>query len=112
MKVDFKDKKLEKACETQRSRVRALGQDRATRLQKRLSTLLAASNLEELRNVPGRFHPMKRDSAVRLTADLDHPYRLVFVPVIQAQDVVLHADGFAWSKITHVSIVEIADTHD
>ncbi len=112
MKLEFQDKKLGAACETQRSRVRAFGADRATRLQKRLSVLSAAMNLEELRHVPGRFHELKHDRAGQITADLDHPYRLVFVPVIAEAERPQHANGYVWSKITHVSIVEITDTHD
>jgi len=112
VKVDFEDKKLAGACESQRSRVRALGADRATRLQKRLTVLGAAANLEELRHAPGRFHELKYDRAGQFSADLDHPYRLVFVPVIPEGERELHANGYVWSKITHISIVEIADTHD
>ena len=112
MKVDFQDKKLAEACESHRTRVRAFGADRAARLQKRLTVLGAAANLEELRHAPGRFHALKRDRVGQFTADLDHPYRLVFVPVIPEGERQIHADGYVWSKITHIAIVEIADTHD
>ncbi len=112
MQVDFNDDKLAKACESHRSRVRAFGADRAARLQKRLSVLVSASNLEELRHAPGRFHELKRDRAGQFTADLDHPYRLVFVPVIPEAERSVHANGYVWSKINHIAIVEVADTHD
>jgi toxin HigB-1 len=112
VKLEFEDKKLEATCETQRSRVRAFGADRAARLQRRLSSLVAASSLAELRNAPGRFHELKYDRKGQLSADLDHPYRLIFKPVIPAAEQVLHANGLDWSKITHVSIIGIADTHD
>lgn len=75
------------------------------------TSLLAASNLEELRNAPGRFHELREDRAGQFAADLDGPYRLIFEPVLTPEEKPIHAAGFVWSKITHVSIVETADYH-
>lgn len=112
MRVDFASTKLAKACGSDKERVRAFGPDRARRLRVRLSALAAAETLEDLRNVPGRFHALAEDRAGQFTADLDHPYRLVFVPVLSAGEQDLHRDGWVWSKITHVRIEEITDTHE
>lgn len=75
------------------------------------TSLVAASNLEVLRNAPGRFHELRADRPGQFAADLDGPYRLIFEPVLSAEEKVAHADGFVWSKITHVSIVAIEDYH-
>jgi len=43
--------------------------------------------------------------------DLDHPYRLIFVPdhePIPEQE----AGGMDWKAITAVKIIEITDTHE
>ena len=111
MKVDFQDKKLAKDCADDRSRMRAFGEARAKKVKLRLSALVAASNLDALRNAPGRFHELSENRAGHLAADLDGPYRLIFEPVLSATEKVAHADGYVWSKITHISIIAIEDYH-
>ena len=111
MKVDFQDKKLAKSCVDDRSRMKAFGEARAKKVKLRLTSLVGASNLEELRNAPGRFHELREDRSGQFAADLDGPYRLIFEPVLSAEEKVAHANGFVWSKITHVSIIAIEDYH-
>ena len=111
MKLEYSSTKLEKQCATDRSRQRAFGPDRASRLRKRLSSLVAASNLEELRNMPGRLHELTGDRAGQFSMDLDHPYRLILEPVIDPDARNDHAEGFVWSKLTHVRVLSIEDTH-
>ena len=111
MKVDFQDKKLAKDCADDGSRMKAFGEARAKKVKLRLTTLVAASNLEVLRNAPGGFHELRADRAGQFAADLEGPYRLIFEPVLSAEEKVAHADGFVWSKVTHVSIVTIEDYH-
>jgi len=111
VKVDFQDKKLAKDCADDRSRMRAFGEARAKKVRLRLTALVAASNLEALRNAPGRIHELREDRAGQFAADLDGPFRLIFEPVLSAEEKGAHADGFVWSKITHVSIVAIEDYH-
>ena len=109
MKLEFQSQKMEKQCETDRSRNKAFGAQRAKLLKKRLSTLVAATNLEELRNAPGRLHPLKGDRAGQLSLDLDGPYRLIFEPVTSAEP----SEGSTpWCQIAHVRIISIEDTHD
>jgi len=111
VKVEFHDKRLAKKCIDERSRVRAFGRERAKKLTARLSSMLAAADLEVLRHAPGRFHELFQDRAGQFSADLDGPYRLIFAPVLTTEEQAQHVDGFVWSKITRVSIVEITDTH-
>jgi proteic killer suppression protein len=46
----------------------------------------------------------------QLSVDLDHPYRLLFIP---ANNPVPQksSGGLAWEQVTEIEIVEIADTH-
>lgn len=111
MELDFESEKLAKQCADRRSRTRAFGADRAQRLEKRLTALIGATDLEELRNTPGRWHELRGDRAGQFAADLDHPYRLIFEPVLTAEERLTHAAGTIWSKITHVRIIEITDYH-
>lgn len=109
MKLEFLSQKMEKQCETGRSRSKVFGAQRAKLLEKRLSALIAATNLEELRNAPGRLHALKGDRAGHLSLDLDGPFRLLFEPVTSA---VPSKGSPSWSQITHVRILSIEDTHD
>ena len=112
MKVDFEKKKLAKNCQDDRSRLRAFGKDRAKKVRARLTLLENADSLEDLRRVPGHFHELKSDRAGQFAADLDGPYRLIFRPVLSREQEQDHADGYVWSKITHIRILEITDYHE
>jgi len=102
---------MEKQCESWNSRRRVFGDERGKRLGRRLSALLAASCLEDLRGAPGRLHELKGDRAGQLSLDLDGPYRLIFEPVLSEGDNPGPTDGLSWSQITHVRILSIEDTH-
>lgn len=111
MDIVFKDKKLTKLCNDKKRLVKELGADRATRVQRRLDDLRAAANLDVMRTLPGRCHELKADRAGQLSLDLDHPYRLIFIP---ANDPIPVRDdgGLDWSKVTAVKILGIEDTHE
>ncbi len=65
MKITFADKNLEK---------------RAKQFITRLNTLRDATTLEDVRNLPGRFHELTGNRKGKWGCDLDQPYRLVFIP--------------------------------
>ena len=111
MKLGFLTGKLAKQCESQKSRRRAFGDERGKRLGRRLSALLAASNLEDLRGTPGRLHELKGDRAGQFSLDLDGPYRLIFEPVLSKEERPGPSGGLSWSRITHIRIRSIEDTH-
>lgn len=111
MKIRFRTKRLAKDCADDRSRRRAFGADRVERLRKRLTTLLAAQSLEDVRHAPGRFKPLRGDRKGRFSADLDHPYRLIFEPVIDDVGSASGPSGLDWTKIAQVRILGIEDYH-
>lgn len=111
MKLEFSTSKLEKQCESRKARSRAFGDERGKRLERRLSALLAAHCLEDLRNAPGRLHELKGDYDGRLSLDLDGPNRLIFEPVLSGNETPDPSGFLSWSQITHVRIVSIEDTH-
>ncbi|MCA8951140.1 MAG: type II toxin-antitoxin system RelE/ParE family toxin [Planctomycetes bacterium] len=112
MQIEFASSRLAKSFADDRSRTRAFGANRAQALGRRLSALLAATNLEQLRNTPGRWHELKGDRKRQLAADLDGPYRLILEPVIDDASRAAHANGLVWSLITHVRILDITNYHD
>ena len=65
MKITFADKNLDK---------------RAKQFITRLYTLCDATTLEDVRNLPDRFHELTGNRKGKWGCELDHPYRLVFIP--------------------------------
>ena len=72
----------------------------------RLNDLRGAANLDDLKGVPGRYHELTGNRAGQWACDLDHPYRLIFKPV-------MNSDGNVIGLIVEqtVSILEIVDYH-
>lgn len=110
MDVFFESKQLADVCSTRKTLVRAFGDERAKKIERRLQQLRAASYLDDLRNTPGRCHELTADRAGQLSLDLDHPHRLIFRPTKQPPP--SKADGgLDWTTVESVTIIEIADTH-
>ena len=80
MDILFRERKFEKQCNQHTALVRAQGGRRAQLIRARLDALCAATCLEDLRNVSGRLHELKGNHKGQLSLDLDHPYRLIFIP--------------------------------
>ena len=111
MEVFFRNRKLLKLCSSENNMLRDLGRKRADKLKMRLNELHAMDNLSLIPVVPpSRCHELAGDRQGQLSVDLDHPYRLIFIP---ANDPVpLKPDGgLDRTKVTAVEILEIADTH-
>jgi plasmid maintenance system killer protein len=111
VKLGFQTAKLKKQCESKKSRRRAFGDERGKRLGRRLTALLGASSLEDLRETPGRLHELREDRAGQLSLDLDGPYRLIFEPVLGKEERPGPSGGLSWSQVTEVCILSIEDTH-
>jgi len=111
MRVFFKSKKLQKVCNNSVVAQKAFGAKRARKLQQRLMELSAAETLNDISHLPpARCHELTGNRRGQLSVDLEHPYRLLFVP---ANDPIpRHPDGgLCWEEITEIEIIEIADTH-
>ncbi len=111
MVIYFRIKKLQKICSNTNEAIKKLGPKMALKLQQRLMELKAASCLADISRVPpARCHPLSGNRDGQLSVDLEHPYRLLFIP---ANDPIpLTQDGgLDWTKITKIEIVEITDTH-
>lgn len=111
MVIYFHTTKLQKTCSEERLAVTKYGPARARKLMQRLQELEAAENLADIARVPPpRCHELAGDHAGQLSVDLQHPYRLLFIP---ANDPVPHREdgGLDWNKVTEVEIIGIVDTH-
>ena len=84
MEITFSNKKLEKLVNNDREMVKELGSLRAKTLKKRLTQLMFASHLEEV--------------------------RLIFKP--QENPIPTNADGqYMWIKISGIEVIEIINYH-
>ena len=98
MKIEYKSRKLEKACTIFEEARKSYGDIMAERLHQRIDEITAADSIEFLcLNHIGRCHLLKENLSGMYAMDLRHPYRLVFTE----KDRVL--------KI--VKILEIIDIH-
>jgi len=83
----------------------------ARKLQQRLMELKAASCLADISKVPpARCHLLSGDRDAQLSVDLEHPYRLLFIPANDPIPVTQDG-GLDWTKVTEIEIIEITDTH-
>lgn len=112
MDIYFRTRKLQKElCEEKKLR-KVHGPRRSELIKQRLIEIEDSRTLAILKTIPGpRCHELKGDRKGNLSVDLDHPYRLIFIP---NHDPVpqLPSGGMDWSQITSVTILEIADTHE
>ena len=113
MEISFSDGKLEKECNDEKLLLRRHGKDRARRIKLRLAVLRNAATLSAIGLPyvgPCHCHELGNDRAGQLSVDLDHPYRLIFIPDHDPVPM-LAAGGLDWSKVTAIKIIEIVDTH-
>ena len=89
----------------------ASGQKVPERLKQRMMELSAADTLSDISHLPPpRCHELTGKDAGTFSVDLEHPYRLLFIP---ANDPVpLRSDGgIDRTQVTEIEIIEIRDTH-
>ncbi len=110
MNVSFASSKFAREANDSKLLVRTYGERRAKLIRRRLDDIHAATALADLRNVPGRYHELRGDRKGQISVDLDHPYRLLFIP---AEPVPYRDDGgLDWSRVESVVILGVEDTHD
>ena len=111
MVIYFRTKRLQKICSKTNEAIKKLGPKMARKLQQRLMELKAASCLADISKIPpARCHPLSGNRDGQLSVDLDHPYRLLFIP---ADDPIPFTQdgGLDWTKVSEIEIIEIIDPH-
>ncbi len=110
MNITFANKKIEKYANNYKMAVKKLGQVRAKLLHKRLLSLRNVTTLEDVRNLPGKFHELTTNRKGQWACDLDQPYRLIFTPT--ENPIPMDESGrYIWMEIADVEIVEITNYH-
>ena len=91
--------------------VKELGTKRSAKLKQRLMELRAAETLSVISHLPPpRCHELTGKDAGTFSVDLEHPYRLLFIP---ADDTIPLGKngGIDRRQVREIEIVEIRDTH-
>ena len=106
MQVVYADKELARCSGDRNYAVKKMGKRRADVYAVRIDALERSVDLESLKCMAGRFHELSGNRAGQWACDLDHPYRLIFKPV-------LNSDGNIIGLIIEntVSVLEIVDYH-
>lgn len=111
MVIYFRTKKLQKICSNTDEAIKKLGPKMALKLHQRMMELKAATCLADISKVPpARCHRLSGNRDGQLSVDLEHPYRLLFIPANDPIPVTQDG-GLDWTKVTEIEIVEIIDTH-
>ena len=111
MQVTCDDRILRKQLANPAKAVRELGPVGAKRLLSRVADLQALPMLAAATHLPGRLHALVGDRAGQFSLDLDHPFRLLFVPDHDPLPT-LATGGLDRSAVTRVRLIGIVDTHD
>jgi len=109
--ISFKNTKLEKEFNEGKQLKKIHGDLRAKKIGLRLAEFRAAITLNDLKTGPGRCHELTGDRKGQLSVDLDHPYRLIFVPNCISSPL-KSGDGLDWKQVTAITITGIEDTHE
>ena len=111
MIIYFRSKKLQKICSVKNETIKKYGPKMATRIHQRLMELKAAACLEEISKVPPpRCHLLTGNRKGQLSVDLEHPYRLLFIPVDDPAPLT-EDGGLDWAMVREIEIIDIVDTH-
>ena len=102
---------MQKLCSLSREALRHLGAKRARRLQQRMMELKAAISLDDISRLPpARCHELAGNRKGQLSVDLEHPYRLLFIPTNNPLPETTNG-GLDWTEVTEIKIIKIIDTH-
>lgn len=112
MEILFCDEDFQKLILDKRALTRKYGSRMADLIWQRLSEMIAADNLVELKMLPAaRLHPLVGNRKGQFSVDLVHPLRLLFEAANDRQS--KKPDGTViWERVTKIRILEIADTHE
>ena len=110
MNITFADKKLQKIVNDDKKMLKEFGKIRAEKISDRLSQLMHAQTLEDVRYLPGNYHELTGDRKGEWACDLDQPYRLIFEP--HESPIPVNEQGqYIWLEIVGVEILEIVNYH-
>src|SRR5688572_27055347 len=112
MLILFRNKKLEKLFNSDKELIKAYGPIQAKKIRARLDDLRDFDRLSNVPRIPPQCcHELSNNRAGQLSLDVDHPYRLIFVPAHDPRPV-KEDGGLDWSQVTAVEVQGVEDTHE
>jgi plasmid maintenance system killer protein len=114
MDISVSDNKLRRAIEDEAACMRQYGSVMTKKIMLRLAALRAAESLADFwppNSGPERCHELKGDRIGTFSADLKHPYRLLFKPSARTPTSDGPDEQQRWKSITSIDILAIEDTH-
>ena len=110
MEITFKTKEILKIATDYKYATKRLGKNCADIFQKRLTILMTAETLEDVRYFPGHCHELSGNRKGEWAMDLEQPKRLIFEP--HERPIPEDKNGrYVWIEIKGVEILEIVDYH-
>jgi proteic killer suppression protein len=107
----FASKTLEGLCHDEKLATRTLGALSARKLRTRLDDLVAAANLDQLRQLPGHFHGLTGARARQYALHLHGGHRLVIEPA--DNPLPLRGDGsLDLSHVVTLRVLLIGNYHE
>lgn len=107
MLVRYSDRELRRLVADESAMRRHLGASQTRKLKSRIHALHSVDCAADLFPLPGRWHPLTGNWAGHLSADLDHPRRLLIRPAEPPSS----DGGIDWNSTVEVDVVGIFDTH-
>jgi proteic killer suppression protein len=112
--ISFKSTKLGKDFNDGKRLEKVHGTSRAKKIKARMKALRAASSLHDFSppySGPERCHELIGNRKGQLSMDLDHPYRLIFIP--DHDPLPTKPDGgLDWKLVTAIAVIGVEDTHE
>lgn len=105
--VRYQDRDLRRLVADESALRRHFGASQTRKLKARIHALHSVDCAADLFPLPGRWHALTGDLAGHLSADLDHPRRLLIRPA-RPPDA---RSGIDWAATTEVDVIGIFDTH-
>jgi len=107
MNIKYKTKKIKKQCEDPKIAQKDYGTKIGNKLTQRVRELSAATSLLDISYLPSaRLHRLEGSRADEYAADLVHPFRLIFKPILE-----VGGDIGKLDSINVIRIEEVIDYH-
>lgn len=108
--INWSNRKLEKACTTDKAGQRKWGAKQWPVLRRRLMALRGAPSLAAMSGLPGGCHALTADRRGQFAVDLWGPFRLIFAP--DHESIPTLDDGaLDLVRITRIKVLEVVDYH-
>jgi proteic killer suppression protein len=88
------------------------GTQNAKLIARRIEHVRASKDLSVLMKLPGRWHWLTGNRQYELSVDVEHPRRLIFIPLEEVKEMFDEKGNLDTKKVLGLILKEIADTHN